>query len=206
MVSPNRAECANFLALKEFQEGEVDADHLDRHFGGGIQCIRVVIGSKQRTWVSISEIAIFTINRKNLPTEKIEKIYPPKKSNPRPKKIETTAGIHFSGIAVADAFKMLAQQNKSYAQFKVESPKQDSNRSNIVNKLQIDIFDAMPSPKSSLKTGKNELFRVNQNYSNISKSIPKFIGNNSLPPPAMPPHLHFNQTFPNKSNSTQKLS
>lgn len=37
----------------------MDVKELDHRFQEGIQCVRVVIGSKQRTWVSISEIAIF---------------------------------------------------------------------------------------------------------------------------------------------------
>lgn len=59
-MSPKRAVCKDFVAIMEFKNGEVDANDLDEQFAAGIQCVRVVIGSKQRTWISISEIAIFT--------------------------------------------------------------------------------------------------------------------------------------------------
>uniref|UniRef100_A0A6A7FPM1 Alpha-1,3-mannosyl-glycoprotein 4-beta-N-acetylglucosaminyltransferase C-like n=1 Tax=Hirondellea gigas TaxID=1518452 RepID=A0A6A7FPM1_9CRUS len=62
MLSPNRAECHKFVALKEFKNGEVDIEDLYNRFANGIQCIRIVIGNTQRTWISISEIAIFTKN------------------------------------------------------------------------------------------------------------------------------------------------
>ncbi|KAF2366522.1 Glycosyl transferase family 54 [Trinorchestia longiramus] len=60
MQSPKRASCSDFVAVKEFQNGEVDAKDLNEHFIKGIQCVRIVVGSKQRTWISISEIAVFT--------------------------------------------------------------------------------------------------------------------------------------------------
>lgn len=60
MVSPNRAKCVNFVAIEEFKDGEVDAKDLHERFAeDGIQCIRIVIGIRQRTWISISEIAVF---------------------------------------------------------------------------------------------------------------------------------------------------
>ena len=67
MLSPDRASCRDFVAIKEFQDGEVDARELGQRFPV-IQCIRIVIGAKQRTWISISEFAVFAIQDSALPT------------------------------------------------------------------------------------------------------------------------------------------
>ncbi|KAG0722043.1 Alpha-1,3-mannosyl-glycoprotein 4-beta-N-acetylglucosaminyltransferase C [Chionoecetes opilio] len=57
---PKRASCQTFTHVQDFRNGEVDADHLKAAFPRGIQCIRVAIGPRQRSWVAITEVAVFT--------------------------------------------------------------------------------------------------------------------------------------------------
>ncbi|XP_050737065.1 alpha-1,6-mannosyl-glycoprotein 4-beta-N-acetylglucosaminyltransferase-like [Eriocheir sinensis] len=60
METPKRASCKGFTHVKDFKNGEVDADRLRTLFPQGIQCIRVAIGPRQRSWVAITEVAVFT--------------------------------------------------------------------------------------------------------------------------------------------------
>ncbi|XP_063890035.1 alpha-1,6-mannosyl-glycoprotein 4-beta-N-acetylglucosaminyltransferase-like isoform X1 [Scylla paramamosain] len=60
METPKRAACKSFTHIQDFKNGEVDAEHLRTAFPQGIQCIRVAIGPRQRSWVAITEVAVFT--------------------------------------------------------------------------------------------------------------------------------------------------
>ena len=60
MDTPKRASCKGFTHVRDFKNGEVDANHLKATFPNGIQCIRVAIGPRQRSWVAITEVAVFT--------------------------------------------------------------------------------------------------------------------------------------------------
>ncbi|XP_076054363.1 alpha-1,6-mannosyl-glycoprotein 4-beta-N-acetylglucosaminyltransferase-like [Oratosquilla oratoria] len=59
METPRQASCANFTSLEDFKDGVVDAKHIDAKFPDGVQCIRIVVGPKQKTWVAITEVAVF---------------------------------------------------------------------------------------------------------------------------------------------------
>ena len=65
MESLNKAHCADFQFLKMFSKGTFDFVGLQEIFPSGIQCIRIVIDPNQKTWVAISEIAIFTMDEIN---------------------------------------------------------------------------------------------------------------------------------------------
>ncbi|XP_045124766.1 alpha-1,3-mannosyl-glycoprotein 4-beta-N-acetylglucosaminyltransferase C-like isoform X3 [Portunus trituberculatus] len=60
METPKKALCKSFTHIQNFKNGEVDAEHLRTTFPQGIQCIRVAIGPRQRSWVAITEVAVFT--------------------------------------------------------------------------------------------------------------------------------------------------
>ena len=60
METPKKAACKSFKHIEDFKNGEVDAEHLRATFPHGIQCIRVAIGPRQRSWVAITEVAVFT--------------------------------------------------------------------------------------------------------------------------------------------------
>ena len=60
MQTPHKASCRDFTTLQEFKDGEVDVKDIAKKFPNGLQCLRIIVGSKQRTWAAISEIAVFT--------------------------------------------------------------------------------------------------------------------------------------------------
>lgn len=60
MESPKRAACKNFIGVQEFKNGELDVKNLQDVFPSGVQCLRIVIGTKQKSWVAITEVAVFT--------------------------------------------------------------------------------------------------------------------------------------------------
>lgn len=66
METPKKASCANFEFLREFKNGDLDYRGFPEIFPEGIQCIRIVIDPPQKTWVAISEIAVFTMDEENL--------------------------------------------------------------------------------------------------------------------------------------------
>lgn len=60
MESPKRAACMNFKSIQDFKNGELDAKNLQDLFPNGVQCLRIAIGPKQKSWVAITEVAVFT--------------------------------------------------------------------------------------------------------------------------------------------------
>ena len=60
MQTPHKASCRDFASVQHFKDGELDAKNVATKYPDGLQCIRIVIGPKQRTWAAISEIAVFT--------------------------------------------------------------------------------------------------------------------------------------------------
>ncbi|XP_071520083.1 alpha-1,3-mannosyl-glycoprotein 4-beta-N-acetylglucosaminyltransferase C-like isoform X2 [Panulirus ornatus] len=60
METPKRALCKNFSPVQDFKNGELDIKNLRKVIPKGIQCLRISIGAKQKSWVAITEVAVFT--------------------------------------------------------------------------------------------------------------------------------------------------
>ncbi|XP_064116766.1 alpha-1,6-mannosyl-glycoprotein 4-beta-N-acetylglucosaminyltransferase-like isoform X3 [Macrobrachium nipponense] len=60
MQSPRRASCEGFTTIQMFKKGSVDVRHLRFLFPEGIQCVRINIGTKQKSWIIVREISVFT--------------------------------------------------------------------------------------------------------------------------------------------------
>lgn len=60
MENPKKASCKSFSPVQEFKNGELDMKHLRQLYPQGIQCLRISIGAKQKSWVAITEVAVFT--------------------------------------------------------------------------------------------------------------------------------------------------
>lgn len=60
MENPKRALCKSFSNVQDFKNGELDVKDLRVTFPKGIQCLRIAIGTKQKSWVAITEVAVFT--------------------------------------------------------------------------------------------------------------------------------------------------
>ncbi|XP_042891137.1 alpha-1,6-mannosyl-glycoprotein 4-beta-N-acetylglucosaminyltransferase-like isoform X3 [Penaeus japonicus] len=60
MENPKKATCKSFSPVQEFKNGELDMKHLRQLYPQGIQCLRITIGAKQKSWVAITEVAVFT--------------------------------------------------------------------------------------------------------------------------------------------------
>ncbi|KAK7068461.1 hypothetical protein SK128_008066, partial [Halocaridina rubra] len=60
MENPKKATCKDFTSVQDFKNGELDTKHLRQLFPRGIQCIRITIGPKQKSWIAITEVAVFT--------------------------------------------------------------------------------------------------------------------------------------------------
>ncbi|KAG7167111.1 Alpha-1-3-mannosyl-glycoprotein 4-beta-N-acetylglucosaminyltransferase C-like [Homarus americanus] len=60
METPKRALCKSFSSVGEFKNGELDVRSLRETHHKGIQCLRIAIGMKQKSWVAITEVAVFT--------------------------------------------------------------------------------------------------------------------------------------------------
>ncbi|XP_066938596.1 alpha-1,6-mannosyl-glycoprotein 4-beta-N-acetylglucosaminyltransferase-like isoform X3 [Macrobrachium rosenbergii] len=60
MENPKKASCKGFTSVQDFKNGEMDMKHLRQLFPMGIQCIRISIGPKQKSWIAITEVAVFT--------------------------------------------------------------------------------------------------------------------------------------------------
>ncbi|XP_069192322.1 alpha-1,6-mannosyl-glycoprotein 4-beta-N-acetylglucosaminyltransferase isoform X2 [Procambarus clarkii] len=60
MENPKRALCKGFSSVQDFKNGELDVRNLRKTFPKGIQCLRIAIGTKQKSWVAITEVAVFT--------------------------------------------------------------------------------------------------------------------------------------------------
>lgn len=59
MQSPRRASCEGFTTIQMFKKGSIDVRHLRFLFPEGIQCVRINIGTKQKSWIIIKEISVF---------------------------------------------------------------------------------------------------------------------------------------------------
>ncbi|ROT84185.1 hypothetical protein C7M84_022635 [Penaeus vannamei] len=60
MENPKKASCKSFSPVQEFKNGELDMKHLRQLYPQGIQCLRISVGAKQKSWVAITEVAVFT--------------------------------------------------------------------------------------------------------------------------------------------------
>lgn len=76
MDTPKRASCKNFQTIQNFKNGELDANGLLSKVPAGIQCVRVLVGAKQKAWVAITEVAVFTEDDDGVPTTDQETSYP----------------------------------------------------------------------------------------------------------------------------------
>ncbi|KAK4319557.1 hypothetical protein Pmani_009501 [Petrolisthes manimaculis] len=76
MDTPKRATCKNFHVIQNFKNGELDAIGLLSKFPVGIQCLRVLVGAKQKSWVAITEVAVFTEDDDGVPATDLETSYP----------------------------------------------------------------------------------------------------------------------------------
>ncbi|XP_018007949.1 uncharacterized protein LOC108665683 [Hyalella azteca] len=186
MLSPNRAQCKNFVAIQEFSNGEVDVKDINERFERGIQCIRVVIGSKQRTWISISEIAVFTENPENTNTVSD----PVKRDENNLIKSVPSVSISSASTTSSKIYHVTVSAEKSIIK---------SISSKAINDLHMTI-----SPTSISKTAQGDFnSRLNSTKStNITISVPQdpvVSSQNSIIQAGREPFT----IFPNKHNSAE---
>lgn len=74
MESVKKANCKNFKNLTKFNKGEVDFTEFIGFSSNEIQCVRIVIDAQQKSWVAITEIAIFTHNQSTTASLEYESI------------------------------------------------------------------------------------------------------------------------------------
>ncbi|XP_068200551.1 alpha-1,3-mannosyl-glycoprotein 4-beta-N-acetylglucosaminyltransferase C-like isoform X2 [Palaemon carinicauda] len=60
MLNPTKASCEGFTTIQRFKKGMIDVKHLLHFFPGGIQCVRINVGTKQKSWIIITEISVVT--------------------------------------------------------------------------------------------------------------------------------------------------
>ncbi len=55
-----KVTCADWRTIGDFQQGRVDADHLDKKLGGrSTRCLKITITQGQSEWVLIHQVAVF---------------------------------------------------------------------------------------------------------------------------------------------------